>query len=71
MLCSKISSRPLFFKKKKEKLFIRSKQVVSTLILIYFRRPALEHATKTNCITFQTVDPEICSISISSKSVSD
>ena len=33
------SSRPLFFFKKKKKLYIKSKQVVSILVLIYVGRP--------------------------------
>ena len=37
------------------------KQVDSILVLIYFGRPLLEHTTKTNCVTFKTDDPEICS----------
>ena len=36
--------------------------MVSTLVLIYFGRLRLGHAIKTNPITFQTVDPEMCSI---------
>ena len=39
-------SRPLCFLKK---LYIRSKQVVSTLLLIYFGRPSLGYTIKTNC----------------------
>ena len=54
------SSRPLFFL---EKIYIRSMQVVSTFLL-YFGKPQLGHTTKTNSITFQTVDLEICSILI-------
>ena len=44
--------------------YIRSKQEVSTLILIYFGRPLLGHAKTnwTNCIAFQAVDPKLCSI---------
>ena len=34
------------------------------LVLIYFSRPRLGHTIKTK-FTFQTVDPEICSILIS------
>ena len=37
-------------------------QVVSTLLLIYFGKPRLEHTIKTNFITFQTDAPEVCSI---------
>ena len=40
-------------------LYIKSKQVVSTLFLIYFGIPRLGHTVKTSCKTFQTVDPEI------------
>ena len=47
-----------FFKK----LHIRSKQVVSTLVLIYFGSPRLWHTIKTGCITFYTIDPESYSI---------
>ena len=47
-----------------KKLHIQEKQVVCTLVLIYFGRPRLGHTIKTNFITFQTVDPEICPISI-------
>ena len=36
--------------------------MVSILVLIYFGKPLLRHAIKTNCITFQTVDPNIYSI---------
>ena len=39
---------------KKKMLYIRSKQVVSTLDLIYLL--GLGHTTKTNCITFRTVE---------------
>ena len=50
----------LFF----EKLLYKAKQVVNTLVLIYFVRSRLRNSTKTNFITFQIVDPEICSILI-------
>ena len=50
----------LFFKK----LHTRSKQVISTSVLISFGRLPLEHTIKTNCISFLTVDPQICSILI-------
>ena len=35
------------------------KQVVSTLVSIYFGSLQLGHTIKTNCIKFQTVDPKI------------
>ena len=38
--------------------------MVSTLILIYLGKRRLGHAMKTNFITFETVDPEKCSILI-------
>ena len=38
--------------------------MVSTSFLIYFGRPIIWCAIKTNCTTFQTVNPEICSILI-------
>ena len=34
------------------------------LVLIHFRRPRLERTIKGNFATFQTIDPEICLISI-------
>ena len=34
------------------KLYIRQKQVASTLVLIHFVRPLLRHTTKENFITF-------------------
>ena len=34
--------------------------MVSTLVLIYFDGPQIGYTIKTNCITFQTVDLEIC-----------
>ena len=63
--CRKWAGRPvpdlfLFLKK----LYTRSKQVVSTLVLIHFGRLWLGHTIKTNFITFQNVDPEKCSILI-------
>ena len=45
-----------FFKK----FYIRSKRVVSTLILIYFTRHLLGYTVKANCIIFEIVDPDIC-----------
>ena len=47
-----------------EKLYIRSKQVISTLVLIYFGRPPPGQTMKINSLTFQTVDLEICLILI-------
>ena len=38
--------------------------VSSTLISIYLGSPQLGQTIKTNYIKFQTVDPEICSISV-------
>ena len=38
--------------------------IVSTLILIHFDRPWLGNKIKTNCIIFQTVVPQMCSILI-------
>ena len=37
------------------------KQVISSLVLIYFGRPQLEYIIKVNFVTFQT-DPEIGSV---------
>ena len=45
--------------------------MVSNLVLIYFGRPRLGHTIKTNLITFQILDPEICSILRSYKRVWD
>ena len=47
-----------------EKLCVKSKQVVSTLVLIYFGRPPIGHTIKENCKTFQTVDLKKCPILI-------
>ena len=47
-----------FFKK----AFCNVKAIVSTLVFIYFGRPGLGHTIKTNFLTFQIADPEICSI---------
>ena len=49
-----------FFKK----LYIKSKQVVSKLDLIYFGRHLIGHTMKNNCIIFQAIDPKIWSILI-------
>ena len=62
------SSRLHFFEKK---LLVRSKQVISTLVLIYFSRPGLGHAIKTNYITLPIVESEIYSILILYKRVWD
>ena len=43
-----------------KKLYVRQKQVVSTLVLVYFRKPGFWHTLQTNCIIFQTIDPDIC-----------
>ena len=45
--------------------------MVSTLVLIYFDRPSLGHTMKTNCTTFEAIDPETGSILIFYKSVWD
>ena len=37
------------------------------ITLIYFDRPPLGHTIKLNCIAFQNVDSEICSILVSYK----
>ena len=50
-----------FFKK----ALYESRKVVSTFVLTYFGSPRFGHATEANCIKFQAVDPQICSISIS------
>ena len=55
--------------KKAEKFLKRSKQVFSTLVLLYFGRPPIGHAIKTNFITFKTVDLKIFSILIFHKRV--
>ena len=41
--------------------------VANTSVLIYFGRPSLGDTIKTNSITFQVADPEICSILILKK----
>ena len=41
---------------------MKREQVFSTLVSISFGSPRLEHATKTNCMKLQTVDPELYSI---------
>ena len=53
------------------KVLYEVKQVVSSLVLIYFGRCGLEHTIKANFITFQPVDLEICSILIFYKRVWD
>ena len=42
-----------------KKLYVRLKQMVSILVLIYCDGPQLGHRIKANCVYFQTVDPEI------------
>ena len=54
-----------------KKLYIRKKQVVSALVLIYFGGPRLGHTIKTSYITFQTFDPETCWISVICRRVWD
>ena len=49
----------LYFKKTLQKI-----KASGSLVLIYFGRPQLRHKINRNCMTFQTVDPEICSILI-------
>ena len=39
-----------------------SKPVVSTLVPICFGSARLGSTIETNCIKFQTIDPEICSV---------
>ena len=39
--------------------YVRSKQVVSTIVLIYFGKPPFRHSIKTNFMTFQTADLEM------------
>ena len=41
---------------------MRQKQVVSTLVSVYFASPRLRHEIKANSINIQAVDLEICSI---------
>ena len=43
------------------------KQVVTSLVLIYFGRPQLRNTIKANLIIFQTTHPEICSFLIFNK----
>ena len=43
--------------------------MISTLIYLYLGRPQLGHTIKTNFITFQTVDLEIYSVLVFSKSL--
>ena len=50
-------------------LFLFFKKVfyaISTSVFIHSGRARLGPAIKANCITFQTVDPEVCTILISS-----
>ena len=44
-----------FFSKKKEALY-KVKQLISTLISIYFSTPRLGHTIDVNCTKFQTVE---------------
>ena len=53
-----------YFYSKTKALHEAKKQVVSTLILIYFGSSRRGHIIKVNCRKFQTVDPEIWSILI-------
>ena len=58
-----ISSRPfLFFIKA---LYMRQKQVFSSLIWINFCSPPFGHTIKVNCIKFRSVDPHVCTTSFS------
>ena len=43
-----------------KKFYLMSTQMVSTFALIYFGRLSLRHTVKTNFITLQIVDPEVC-----------
>ena len=52
-----------------EKLYIRHKQVVCSLVAIYFDYPQLGYPIKTNCIKLQTIDLEILSCLIFQKRV--
>ena len=61
-------SRPPFLNRK---LYVRQKQVVSSLVLIYFGSLQLGHTVKTNFVAFQTVNQGICSISSFYKKVWD
>ena len=45
--------------------------MVSTIVLTLFGRPRLRHTIKTNCVIFQTVHPEVCSIMIFYKRICD
>ena len=63
------SSRPLFAFKKALHKVKASGQHPS--FKIYLGRPPLRHTIKTNCIIFQTVDPETYSILIFYKRVWD
>ena len=42
-----------------KKALFRQKQVINTLVLIYFSSSWLRHTIKTNCIKVQTVDPQM------------
>ena len=54
-----------------KKALWEKRQVVSTLLLVYFARPQLGHTIKIGFITFQTVSPEICSLLIFHEMVCD
>ena len=54
-----------------KKLYIKRNQVVSNLVVTYFDRPRFEHTIKGNFRTFQTVNPDICSIFVFNKRVWD
>ena len=45
-----------------KKLYSRQKQVLSTLVLIYFSRPRFGDTIKAKFITFQSVYPDVYSI---------
>ena len=52
--------------------YMKYKQVViKYLVSVCFVSPRLGDTMKTNCTKFQTVDPEICSISIFQKRILD
>ena len=45
--------------------------MVSNLVVTYFGRPRFEHTMNGNFRTFQTVNPDICSIFVFNKRVWD
>ena len=65
----KTNSRPLFVFQ--EKLYMRWKQVVCTLVSIYFGSPWFGNTIKLNCIKFWTVNVETCSTLIFQKRIWD